>query len=300
MKPEDTAAAGFVGVRKRRGRVKGLGNTGGENLPPMPDMLRPEVNAAREVHKTRPASPGVRVYPDPKNPNGWMLDSPHRDLAAWEVQICEAFGTRSHALLWTFLDQLAGLCEQRWLPDAKGEGGRWMPSDMELNFIVATIHSERPETPLQSIMLAQMCATHMLQMRIAGDVLGRSWVDPSKAILTAKLANAFSGQVDAYLKLRGKIPKQQISVTYKREVHVHHHKHAHLNVNPPVEGGGEFFGQSHEANTISTDGNTPGQPAGGPALPGPDAAGNVVPMPRHEGKAQVLSPRRVKSGRAQR
>jgi hypothetical protein len=201
--------------------------------------------------------------------------------------------------MWTFLNHLAGLCEQRWHPDAKGDAGRWMPSDMELNFIVATIHSERPESPLQAIMLAQMCATHMLQMRISGDVLSRSWVDPSKAILTAKLANAFSGQVDAYLKLRGKIPKQQISVTYKREVHVHHHKHAHLHQNPPVEGGGDFSGQCHDASTITADGNTLGQSASGPALPGPDPSGNVVPMPRHEGKAQVLSPRRSKSGRAQ-
>jgi len=280
MSPEDKAKAGLVGVRRRRGRVNGLSKAAGAELPAMPSNLRPEVDAAREVHKTRPTSPGVRVYAD--GAEGWMLDAPHRDLEAWEVQICEAFGTRSHSVMWTLLSQIANLTEQTWRPDSRGEGGRWVPNELELNFILATIHSERPDTPLQAAVVAQIITNHLLQMRLNERTLG-SFVDPHRAGLTAKLQNAFANQLDAYQRLRGRIPKQEVTVRYERHVHVHHHKHAHIHTTPPVEGGGVSDDQSlaHVA-----------------ALPGPDAAGNVVPIPSRPREGEVQDARRTKPRRA--
>lgn len=296
MTPDDRVMAGGVGIRKRRGRVRDLGEAAGQTLPPISEKLRAEVNAARKVHQTRPATPGVRVFRDGED--SWKLDSPHRDLEAWEVQICEAFGTRSHAVMWTFLDQIAGLCEQRWRVNPAQDGGRNMPDETELNFILALIHAERPDSPLQAAMLAQMCATHMMQIRLSGLALGHeSWVDPNKAMLAGKLANAFANQTDAYLRLRGRTPKQEITVSYERHVHVHHHKHAHLHQDPPVEGGGLFSRQSHEATR--SDGISAGESQGGAALPGPDAAGNVMPIPNRAGESPVPHPRRAQSRRAE-
>jgi hypothetical protein len=156
-----------------------------------------------------------------------------------------------------------------------------VPDELELNFIVALIHAERPDTPLQAAMLAQMVATHLMQMKLSDRALGNSgYIDPHRASLAAKLANAFANQTDAYLKLRGKTPKQQITVTYKREVHVHHHshKHAHLHANSPGEGGGVSDDQSHA--TVA-------------ALPGSDETGNALPIPSRAREAAVSDARRA-------
>jgi hypothetical protein len=54
-------------------------------------------------HVRRTPNPGVVVENAGKQ-NWWPT---HRDLAAWQVQIFDAIGTRSTAACWTFLNQLA-------------------------------------------------------------------------------------------------------------------------------------------------------------------------------------------------
>lgn len=66
-------------------------------------MLRLFIGQARKRQKQRPASPGVVIE---QAPDRYSLKSPHRDLDAWEVQTCVAFGTRSDLTFSTFLDQL--------------------------------------------------------------------------------------------------------------------------------------------------------------------------------------------------
>lgn len=286
MTPDDKAKAGFVGVKRRRGRRDAMTDTRSRALPPLPKNLRPEIDAARARHAERPASPGVAVYPDGED--GWFLDAPHRDLDAWEIQICEAFGTRSHSVMWTFLHQLAGLCEQRAVK--KGDDIRWMPDAIELNFMLALIHSERPDTPLQAALLAQMCATNLLMARLTAAAVGREgYVDPLRAGLAAKMANAFANQSDAYLKLRGKVPKQEITVKHERHVHLHYHKHAHLHRGG---GAGEISDQGHGPSEHTVVGSPHLEHERSPALPRPDPTGVVVPLPCREGEGQMSPPRR--------
>jgi hypothetical protein len=301
MKPDDKVRAGIVGVKKRRGRRNALTEAAAAALPTFPANMRDAVDAARERHKARPAAVGTRVYADPKAPEGWFLDSPYRELDAWEVMICESFGTRSHSVMWTFLNQLVGLCEQTWRPEKKGDaGGRWMPDELQLNFIINLLNSEKPDTPLQAAILAQMAANHMMQMRLGEGTLGNSgWIDPARVMASAKLANAFANQADAYLKLRGRVTKQELTISYERHVHVHHHKHAHLHQTPPVEGEQDFSERPHDLtgpdNTVR---KTSGSHEGGAALLSENTPGFVVPMPGHAGQAQVLPPRRSKSRRS--
>jgi hypothetical protein len=300
---EGKAKAGFVGVKPRgRKRVNAMTEATRRKLPAVPENMRPELEEARQRHSTRAASPGARVY---KQADGsWSIDSPHRDLEAWEVMVCEAFGTRSHSVMWCFLDQVAKLCRTRQGTNAKGEFVSWVPDEYELNFILATIHSERPDTPLQAAMLAQMVANHLMQMRVGSDILGLhgDHVPADRAATFAKLTNAFANQTEVYLKLRGKAPPaQSVSVTYRKEAHVHHHshKHAHLHENPPLGGGAETDTQPLEARPIPYVEKLPGpdslpdsQPQSSPTLRSPDEAGNVLPMRRPEGEATVPTPRR--------
>lgn len=297
MTPEDKAKAGFVGIKKRS-RVRELSASRAGKLPKLPEKLKPEIDAARERNKARPAQPGVRVY---QTDDSWFLDSPHRDLEAWEVQICDTFGTRSQAVMWTFLDQITRLCQHRW--KANGDSGKHVPDEMELNFILALLHSERPETPLQAALLVQMVANHLTQTRLQERTLGdSSWVDPLKASLSAKLANAFSNQTDAYLKLRGRIPEQKITVSYERHSHMHYHQHKHLHTG---EGGGEFSGQAFGPNPIDSSVGKTGGPLQiegraherSPALLGEDPAGVVVPIAGHAREGALPDTRRSQGQR---
>lgn len=299
MKRETKAKAGFVGVKKR-GRAFQLTEAGRKRLPEVPESMRAEIDQAREKHKTRKASPGARVYVSGKD--DWFIDTPHRDLEAWEVQICEAFGTRSHSVMWTFLNQLAALCRRKVRRDGD-EYLAWAPDEYELNFILGTIAAETPDTPLQAAMLAQMCANHLMQMRIGADLLGLggNFLPPERVATFAKLTNAFANQTEAYLRLRGKAPaRQSVEVTYRREVHIHHHRREHLH-----PGGGEDFSKQPQEAIEATyvekpgaEGLSAGEPPRRPALRSPEQAGVVVPMRSLEGKDPLPTARRAIPGRA--
>lgn len=301
MKRDDKAKAGFVGVKSRK-RAFELTEAARRRLPQVPANLRSEVDEARERLKDRPASPGAKVYV--RKDGGHFIDAPHRDLEAWEVQICDAFGTRSHSAMWVFLGQISNLCQNRGRRSDDGDY-HWVPDEYELNFIIATIQAERPETPMQASMLAQMIANHMMQMRIAGDILGRSgdYVPPDRAATFAKLTNAFANQAEVYLKMRGRAPKQSVAVTYRKETHVYHYaRSAHA----PGGGGSSSTSQSCEATEVTYVAKSVAGADSVPALKPPgrskvrceDPAGVVVPMRGVEGQVALPAPRRSR-GRAE-
>lgn len=74
--------------------------------PPFNEADRPFVEKARARHRRRPPNPGVLMREEVDGL--WRIEPPHRDREAWEVMVCEAFGTRSESAAWTFLDQLRG------------------------------------------------------------------------------------------------------------------------------------------------------------------------------------------------
>jgi len=148
-----------------------------------------------------------------------------------------------------------------------------------------------------------------MQMRVGADILGLGgdYIPPDRAATFAKLTNAFANQAEVYMKLRGKAPKaQSVTVTYRKEVHMHHHTHRHAHAHLPGGGSDQFAEQPLDASEPTYARNQTGpdclpssEPESRPALPGPHAAGNVLPMRRPEEPDQVPTPRRTISRRAE-
>jgi hypothetical protein len=113
---------------------------------------------------------------------------------------------------------------------------------------------------------------------------GRKWraarairydYDTRTAATAGKLARTFTLQLETLQKLRGRKRTARQSITVRKELHQHVHYH---------RGEGESDGQPHERNATIVDQCT--------ALPSPDEAGDVVPMPSRKGKGTVQAARR--------
>jgi hypothetical protein len=144
----------------------------------------------------------------------------------------------------------------------------------------------------QAAMAAQMVAVHMMAMKTAARALEGLGADTRTAALAAKLARTFTSQWEALMRHRGKrrTTRQTITVSHQKHVHNHHHQHLHQQ-----GGGSEIEGQAcapsgrreDEDGQISTD-------ASCSALPGPNAPGDLVPMPCQQGEEPVQDTRRGK------
>lgn len=194
----------------------------------MPENLRPWVDAARERAIARPASPGVTFTE--KSEGRWRIDAPHDDREAWELMICEAFGTRSHSTMWTFLDQLRGMMGERH------NGEQWVPDEFAVNAALNMVNAAKPQNELEAALVAQMVAVHFMTMKAAQQHGSSSMLDPRDAAMIARLARTYAGQIETLGKLQGKVKSQNINVTYERHDHVHHHVHDERHVH--LEGGG--------------------------------------------------------------
>ena len=227
----------------------------------MPEMLAPHVADARKRHQARPASPGV-VFEERKA-GRWRIGSPHSDREAWEVMICDAFGTRSHSTMWMFLDQLRALMGERH------DGEQWVPDEFAVNAALNIINAARPENEIQAALAAQMVAVHFLTMKAAQRQGFSEMVDHRNVAMVSKLARTYAMQAETLGRLQGKVKSQEITVRYEK--HVHHHAHTHLHDERHVhvsggarENGGQGFGP------IPVGPLPIGAHAGGAALHGPD------------------------------
>lgn len=227
--------------------------------PALPELLRPFIQEARERHKSRPASPGVVVTPTKES---YRLEAPHRDLEAWEVQIADAFGTRSYSTICVFLDQLSELC-----PTTFDGGSTRGPDALQLNAVLNIVNGVRPRNEMEAALALQMCAIHLMTMKMAAQGLAHGYVNPSDAALTGKLARTFAQQMDTLNRVRGKVGKQSIKVRYER----HEHRHVHVG-----EGGSEN-GTRALAATHAIDCIPAGQSESCAPLRSPDPEREPVP-----------------------
>ncbi|MEO8926404.1 MAG: hypothetical protein ABI306_04500 [Caulobacteraceae bacterium] len=190
----------------------------------------------------------------------------HADREAWEIQLYDAFGTRSAKVIGLFLDQLSHLCRE----DAPN--GPWRPNEAELNAMIGMVNGVRPRNEIEAALAAQMVAVHLLTMRSAHHALRHEdWLDPIKAAVVAKLARTFAQQCDTLNRLKGRVGKQTIRVRYER----HDHKHVHVGEGGPGIGVQAFA--SIPASPGRIGGATGGEHEPLPALPGPHANGSAVP-----------------------
>lgn len=226
----------------------------------------------------RPPAPGVMFEPLPDD--GYQGTSPHNDMTLWELQIADAFGTRSQAAMHCFLDQLKALCATAWDKEAE----RWKPDEIELNAALALINSTRPRNEAEAALAAQMVAIHLMQMRMSAQALNNGGMMMERdAALASKLARTYAMQMETLLSVQGKRRSVRQTIKVTRENHVHYHDHRGAARN--------------ERQCDATNGA--GQPAQRPALPGPHETGRVVSLPSRSREAGMPDARRHKPGRTE-
>lgn len=232
---------------------------------PSAELLAGKGKALKRA-RSRPLSPGVMFEPKEQ---GYLITAPHSDLELWELQVADAFGTRSQSVMRTFLAQLEALVPTAW--DEHSE--RWKPHETELNAALAMVADVQPRNVREAALAAQMVAVHWMQMRLSAAALNRGgMVLDRDAALAGKLARTFTMQLDTLERIRGKrrTAKQSIKVTKETHQHVHYHDH---------RGAGETGGQAHDADARPTT-----QLA---ALPGTEQSGQVLRLPSRKGQAGV-------------
>lgn len=247
-----------------------------------PTWVEPFAEEALERMHKRPGSPGVMLEPNDRG--GYSCASPHENEQAWELQIHDALGTRSNSIVRAFMDQLTHLVRESW----HERDHRWKPSESQLNAALAFIAGTRPRNEVEAALAAQMVAVHWMTMAVSANAMKYGGSDARAAATAARLARTYAMQMEALNRSRGKRKASRQKITVKRESHVHHHQHVHV-----AGGSQEFGGQPHEPGEA-------GRPtAESPALPGANAGGIVLPMPRCTREDTVLPARRSKGfGRA--
>lgn len=248
---------------------------------PSPELRVWEQAAERRMY-SRPFPPNVILEPAGMDKEHWT--SAHSDPSLWQLQLADAFGTRSAAVIEFFFGQLHALCGRGiWDEDAK----QWRVSETDFSAMLAIINAHRPRNEGEAMLAAQMVAVHMLTMKVAERAI--RWPNETRTVSNvAKLANAFSQMTDTMQALKGRRRSTRQSIKVSKELHQHVHYHDH-------RGGKKKNGRPHERD----DDTAAEIDDERPALPSADTGGNVVPLSRDEGKGPVRKARGQVSGRAE-
>ena len=107
--------------------------------------LRDWEKGAEQRALARPYPPGIMLEPADIDKEHWT--PPHNDPELWMLQIADAFGTRSRAVIDTFLGHLEALCEQsHWDDKAK----RWRLDENQYSAALAVINSTKPRNEMDA------------------------------------------------------------------------------------------------------------------------------------------------------
>jgi len=240
------------------------------NLPdPSPELLAWEAGAQKRVYQ-RPLPPNIILEPAGLDSEHWT--SPHSDTSLWMLQLADAFGTRSRAVIDFFLRHLQELCGRTiWDEEAQ----QWSISEMDYSAMLALINSHRPRNEGEAMLAAQMVAIHILTMKVTARAIKYPY-ETRTVSNAAKLANAFAQQAETMLALKGRRRSSRQSIKVTKELHQHVHYHDH-------RGGKKNRGRPHECE----DDETAGAVRERTALPSANTGGNIVPLSGHEGKGAL-------------
>lgn len=233
------------------------------NRPDPPAELRDWEEKAQRRMLARPCPPNITLEPAGFDQEHWT--SPHSDPALWTLQLADAFGTRSQAVISLFMSQLESLCGRGvWDDDAR----QFRMSESELSAILALVNAFRPRNEPEAMLAAQMVATHLLTMKVGARALRYDY-DTRTATAYARLAKAYAMQTDAMQGMKGKRRTTRQTITVKKELHqsVHYHDHRR---------GKQSECRPHEPR----DGTAAEITDQRETLRGKDAGGVVVPLSR--------------------
>ena len=262
-----------VAVKPRRKRKA-------RNRPQPSEELRQAEAAMEKRSLARPHPPGVILEAAGFDEEHWT--APHSDSDLWTLQLAVAFGTRSRAVLYTFMRQLEKLCGRDIWDE---ETQQWRLDEHEYSAALAMVNTVKPKDEMQAALAAQMVAVHMMQMKCSARAL-RYDTDTQTTAVAAKLARTFTLQLEALQSLQGKKRTARQSIKVSKETHHHQHIHVHRD-----RGAEENDAQPQEPGAATVEGRA--------ALPGPrEGHGEVVPFPRDEGKEGVPETRGSESRRS--
>ena len=241
---------------KRRRRAR--------NRPEPDEELREWAKGAETRVYGRPHPPGIMLEPAGRGAEHWT--SPHNEPDLWGLQLADAFGTRSRAVISTFLAQLSELCgETHWDDEAK----QWRLDENAYSAALAMVNSIKPRNEMEAALAAQMVAIHLMQMKVAARAIKFDY-DTKTAAVAGKLARTFAMQLETLQRLRGKQKTTRQSIRVKKELHQHVHYH---------RGDAGTDGQPQATRAR--------KPEELPALPSTDESGEVVPLASRRRKARL-------------
>ncbi len=239
------------------------------NRPDPPAELREWEKGADKRMLARPYPPNVMLEPAGFDEENWT--SPHSDSELWSLQLADAFGTRSRAVLTTFMGQLEALCSPSHWDEAAHQ---WRLDENQFSAALAIVNSVKPRNEMEACLAAQMVAIHLLTMKVTARALKYDY-DTRTAAAAGKLARTFTLQLEALQSLRGRKRTAHQSIKVRKELHQHVHYHREE---------GESAGQPHGRRAKPVD-----QCA---ALPSPEPGGKAMPLPGDEGQGTMPKTRR--------
>jgi len=241
------------------------------NRPEPRDELKQWADGAEKRVRARSIPPGIMLEPAGFDKEHWT--APHSDDDLWSLQLAEAFGTRSQAVMSMFLHQLEALCRpSHWDDDAR----QWRLDEHEYSAMIALVDTVKPRNEIEAALAAQMVAVHLMTMKVAARAL-RYDADLQSAATAAKLARTFTLQMAELRAGRTKRQTVRQSIKVRKELHQHVHYH-------DTRGAGESHGQPHGRAARAADKCA--------ALPSPDEGRDALPLPGAEGEGALQAARR--------
>ncbi len=211
--------------------------------------LKVQEQEAAEFVKELPVAPAVVQE---RRRDTWLTMSPHNDQQLWELQLCQAFGTRSSPLLTTFINQLSDLVPSVWDEDYRV----WKTDETEWNALLALVADHQPKNAAQAALAAQMAATHLMTMRASKAALNNGGsILCADAALASRLARTYASQCGTMQMLKGERPSVSQSIHVTKEEHIHYHNDR---------------GASENGNQCHATGARTGSTAASSSLSGPD------------------------------
>jgi len=116
---------------------------------------------AEKRMRTRPVPPTFILEPAGLDQEHWTAQ--HNDPRIHDLQLAEAFGTRSYAVMWAFMEQLQALCPDKWWDE---DARQWRMNEVTFNAVLAMVNSVKPRNEMEAALAAQMTAVHLLTMKV--------------------------------------------------------------------------------------------------------------------------------------
>lgn len=239
---------------------------------PHPAVKAGEAEALAALERM-PVNPGVMLEPADDG-EAWQYTPTHNDGDLFEKQLAVALGSRSSAVIRTFMSDLRKLCGSAWDADLQ----RWKADETELNAALGMVADWQPENTAQAALAAQLVAVHWLTMRLSAQALNNGGMIMEKdAALAGKLARTFAQLCETMQALKGNKSRASQSIKVTRESHHHQHIHVHR------EGGAPVSEDQSDAKPIDggeLHSETAGRIADLREVPGENEAGKVVSLAR--------------------